>query len=77
MSRRDYEEAKVIRFEDHSIYALLMAAMMKADSYNSVKLQEAYPALWDELQERYYAPGGYLPGEREEKDAQHTTPADG
>ena len=37
----------------------------RADSYNIVRLQRAFPDAWAELQARYDAPGGLLPGERD------------
>jgi hypothetical protein len=63
MSRFDYEECKRVRQTDPGFYSLLMAAMMKADSTNVVKLRIVFPEVWDELQARYDAPGGILPGD--------------
>ncbi len=40
--------------------ALIMAAMWKADTPNLAALCEAFPAVWDELNARYSAPGGML-----------------
>lgn len=45
---------------DQPFYALIMAAMRKADSYNAEKLRYVFPEVWVELQERYNAPGGFL-----------------
>lgn len=64
MSRFDYEASKKIMLEDPPFDALIMAAMRKADSKNVRGLKAIFPYIWDELQERYYAPGGYLPNER-------------
>ena len=61
MSRYDYEISKDI---DYPFYALIMAAMRKADSFNIVRLKTVYPKVWEELQARYDAPGGILPGEK-------------
>jgi hypothetical protein len=63
MSRHDYIESRVIAEQDHGFYALIMAAMRKADTVNSFRLKEAFPDTWMELQQRYNAPGGYLDGE--------------
>ena len=41
-------------------YALLMAAMRKADSLNFVKLASVFPEVAKTLQARYDAPGGML-----------------
>jgi len=60
MSRYEYEKSKTY---DPDFYALIMAAMRQADTFNAEKLRAAWPDVWDELQARYNAPGGYLPGE--------------
>jgi len=61
MSRYDYERSRELSAEP--FYALIMAAMRTADSSNYELLREAFPDTLDELQERYNAPGGVLPGE--------------
>jgi hypothetical protein len=63
MSRYDYKASQKIAAEDHPFYALIMAAMRQADTDNLAKLVAAFPGVADELQTRYNAPGGYLPGE--------------
>lgn len=63
MSYYDYQASKVIDAEDYPFYALVMAAMRKADSDNARALCHAFPSTWSELQDRYAAPGGFLPGE--------------
>lgn len=60
MSLYDYKESQVIESKDYPFYALIMAAMRKADSTNQAILQQAYPRLWRELVDRYNAPGGVL-----------------
>jgi hypothetical protein len=40
-----------------------MAAMRKADSDNLELLKAAFPAVWEELQQRYNAPGGMIEGD--------------
>jgi hypothetical protein len=58
----DYRESK--RFgPDPNFYALIMAAMQKADTGNAFKLRCAFPDVWDEVQARYNAPGGVIPGD--------------
>lgn len=44
-------------------YALIMAAMRQADTANAERLRHMFPVVWDELQARYHAPGGLLPGD--------------
>tara|TARA_R110002126_G_scaffold81426_1_gene200667 strand:- start:5562 stop:5759 length:198 start_codon:yes stop_codon:yes gene_type:complete len=61
MSRHEYVRSQALSKE--SFYALLMAAMRKADSANAEKLDAAFPGVWAELQARYNAPGGLLEGE--------------
>ena len=63
MSLIDYNQSQKIGAQGFYFYALIMAAMRKADTENLWKLQEAWPAIWDELQARYNAPGGLLDGE--------------
>ena len=49
---------------DPPFYALIMAAMRKADNINRAKLRKEWPDVWNELDNRFNAPGGLLPGER-------------
>lgn len=63
MSQFDYAVSRDIEAKDYPFYALIMAAMRKADSVNSAKLRRVFPDVWAELQERYNAPGGLLSGE--------------
>ena len=44
-------------------YALVMAAARRADTTNLAKLRRAWPEVVAELETRYNAPGGLLPGE--------------
>ena len=46
--------------EEPEFYALIMAAMRRADTDNLEKLKAAWPGVWTELEQRYNAPGGYL-----------------
>lgn len=66
MSLYDYEAS--LGLGHPPFYALIMAAMRKADSVNAGRLQRAFPEIWNELQARYDAPGGCLEGEREPTD---------
>lgn len=59
----DYIESKKVSAMDFGFYALIMAAMRKADTDNLRALKTAFPLVWDELSRRYNAPGGLLPGE--------------
>lgn len=56
-----YETSKQI--QGGGFYTLLMAAMRLADTANIELLKKTYPDVWEELQERYNAPGGLLIGE--------------
>lgn len=62
----DYKQSEAIHAEQRPFYALIMAAMLQADTLNAHKLRAAWPEVWNELQARYNAPGGYLPGESAE-----------
>jgi len=60
MSLYDYKVSQQLFAENHPFYALIMAAMRQADSYNAETLRAAFPEIWNELQARYNAPGGVL-----------------
>ncbi len=59
----EYESSKHIALQDHPFYALVMAAMRQADEENLRRLRLGFEDVWQELQARYHAPGGVLPGE--------------
>lgn len=61
MSLFDYRAANKISAEDPPFYALIMAAMRKADTVNLPKLRAAFPDTYREVDARYHAPGGVLP----------------
>lgn len=63
MSLHEYDESKHVGAKDYPFYALIMAAMRQADISNLYKLRRLFPSTWIELQDRYNAPGGILPGE--------------
>lgn len=63
MSLFDYRAAVALWKSDPPFYALIMAAMYRADSDNIVTLRAAFPETWAELDARYHAPGGVLKGE--------------
>ncbi|MBA7547829.1 hypothetical protein ES705_40267 [subsurface metagenome] len=63
MSHYDYEKSKEISVEDPPFASLIMAAIRKADTENTVKLRGTFPEIFNELQKRYLAPGGVLSGE--------------
>jgi hypothetical protein len=65
MSYHDYQVSKQVAMYDFPFYGLIMAAMRKADTDNTVKLRAAFPEVWDELQTRYNAPGGLLESEQQ------------
>lgn len=61
MSLYEYRESE--KLERVPFYALIMAAMRKADSTNIVLLRRAWPEVWVELEARYHAPGGLIAGD--------------
>ncbi len=63
MSLYDYERSRALASTDEPFYALIMAAMRRADSHNEMLLRAAWPDVWDELRDRYNAPGGRLDGD--------------
>ncbi len=64
MSYYDYRMSEQLAAKDTPFYALIMAAMRRADSMNENKLKAMFPDTWKELQERYNAPGGQLDGDQ-------------
>ena len=56
----EYLESKELFEDSYSFYGLIMAAMRKADTPNSAKLQAAWPQVFAELMARYNAPCGAL-----------------
>ena len=65
MSIMDYRASLHISAEDPPFYAIIMAAMRKADTSNLILLRSIFPDTWDELEKRYYARNGLLQGESE------------
>lgn len=63
MSYHEYAVSCEIASQDYPFYALLMAAMRKADTANGATLKRAFPDTFAELAARYQVPGGYLPSE--------------
>jgi hypothetical protein len=64
MSLYDYKVSMEMGMNDYPFYALIMAAMRKADTDNLFRLQRLFPETWQELRIRYNAPGGLLEGEK-------------
>lgn len=69
MSLHSYNVSRELGVGDPPFSALIMAAMRKADSSNIIKLQQAFPEIWDELNERYWTPGGLIASEGGVRDA--------
>ena len=60
MSLYDYRKSLKLGMDNTPFYALIMAAMIRADSNNLSKLCAAFPEVWAELKARYNAPGGVV-----------------
>lgn len=60
MSLHSYMVSYELARQDPPFSALIMAAMRKADSQNSILLHHAFPEIWNELQARYEAPDGRI-----------------
>jgi len=67
MSLYDYITSLELGKQDYPFYALIMAAMRRADTDNLAALMASFPEVWEELHKRYNAPGGLLPGEEDYK----------
>jgi len=63
MSYYEYRVSQRLELEGYSFYTIIMAAMRQADTDNLELLKEAFPGMWQELQDRYNLPGGVYPGE--------------
>ena len=69
MSYHEYVIGREVAAKDYPFYALIMAAMRKADDINTEKLKGMWPEVYAELQERYNAPGGLIGGEESRSQA--------
>ena len=67
MSLHDYHASAFLASQDIAFYALIMAAMRRADTRNLQLLRTAWPEVWAELQARYNAPGGTLDTDEKEQ----------
>lgn len=67
MSIEDYNSGQALELlclrKEISFYGVIQCAMRKADSNNLESLKMAFPKTWEDLQARYNAPGGVLPGD--------------
>ncbi len=63
MSYHDYRVGQEIAVDDPTFAAIIQAAMRKAGGPNLDILKTGWPDIWRDLQARYEAPGGLLPGE--------------
>ena len=63
MSLHEYIRGRELAAADEPFYALIQAAMRRADSTNASKLRAAFPEVQVELERRYNAPLGLLPGD--------------
>ncbi|QEA10854.1 hypothetical protein [Mycobacterium phage Weirdo19] len=61
MSMFDYRVSRELAATDPPFYALIMAAMRKADTQNAARLRAVFPEVWAEFEARYHAVGGVLP----------------
>jgi len=79
VSLHEYMTSQAISAGDPPFYSLIMAAMRQADSDNLIRLRTAWPEVWRELQARYNAPLGMLPGDPEDPElvARSTVDASG
>ncbi len=65
MSRYDYRISQELAAADVPFYALIMAAIRKADDRNMQLLLLGWPEVYKEFLARYHAPGGVLPDEEQ------------
>lgn len=67
MSLHEYRRAIELKRADEPFYALVMAAIMRADSDNVARFAEAFPETYYETLLRYNSPGGELGRDRAEE----------
>ena len=60
----DYEISKRLQLGDIPFYALIAAAMRRADTNNLEILRRGFPQIAHDLQQRYNAPGGIIPEDK-------------
>lgn len=58
MSLHEYQVSKELI--NVPFYALIMAAIRRADTPNTIALRLAFPETFKEFEARYHAPGGIL-----------------
>lgn len=63
MSLFNYEVSRELERQDIPFYALIMAAVRRADTDNLHALERAFPDVVAEVRARFNAPGGRLEGE--------------
>jgi len=65
MSYADYKLGLAITadYNDDDFYGLIQACMRLADTDNLHKLKMAFPDVYEDLENRYWASGGKLPEE--------------
>lgn len=68
MSLHEYRRAVELKRADEPFYALVMAAIMRADSNNLARFAEAFPETYYETLRRYNAPGGVLSPDGDEEE---------
>jgi hypothetical protein len=56
----EWQAARELHRQDVPFYALIAAALWKADTGNAERLREAFPDTCATAQARYNAPGGLL-----------------
>ncbi|MBL7487032.1 hypothetical protein [Frankia sp. AgW1.1] len=59
----DFDHREAASMPDATVGALLMAAYLKADHINVLRIGGAFPLLVQEASDRENAPGGRLPGD--------------
>lgn len=55
-----YRKCQKLASNDPPFYALIAAAMRRADTQNMAKLKAMWPRVAQDLQARYDSPGGFL-----------------
>lgn len=70
MSKQSFIDSRLLEAEAWSTHALVMALARrtwKNDPETFSRVQAAFPEICAELRQRYYSPGGVLPGDTSSK----------
>lgn len=63
LSLHSFHAGMELAKSDPPFYALIAAAMVKADTHNAELLRACWPQVFEDAQKRYNAPNGMIEGD--------------